>query len=402
MAKAVYVNVNPDVIKHYVEDSKIEIKELKKTRPFKNLEEWMNGKKKPTFNQIQKLAKKLRIPYTYLLVSEPIEEEIPLLNYRTMDSEYMEKPSRDLIDTIKNVERKHEFSVEYKMESGFEPLSYVGEISLNQSIKEITDYTRELLNIPVYWQKEARRNRSLQEGSMEFNYFREKIQSIGTYVFVRGYVGRNTHRSLNPDEFRAFVFVNDFAPTIFINTQDSKNGQLFSLIHEFVHVLLGEPELFNQTDNRIHQQTRSQEVEKICNAVTAEILVPTQTFKERWKTTKSTTLYSKAQQLSDYFRVSKTVIVRKALDNEFIEKNDYYAIARKNQEEFRKWKEEQKKKDSRPGYYSVMNHYMDANFYQEVHSTYYEGNLDYTETMNILGIKNRKGFKELEKRIIGG
>ncbi|WP_206743056.1 ImmA/IrrE family metallo-endopeptidase, partial [Pseudoalteromonas undina] len=53
-------------------------------------------------------------------------------------------------------------------------------------------------------------------------------------------VGNNTHRSLDRDEFRGFAIADDHAPVIFINATDTPQAQIFTLLHEFVHLLINE------------------------------------------------------------------------------------------------------------------------------------------------------------------
>ena len=60
------------------------------------------------------------------------------------------------------------------------------------------------------------------------------------------------------------------APIIFINQLDSKAGQLFTLIHEFIHVLYGDSDLFESEEL---SKTKIKK-EAIINSVTAEILAP--------------------------------------------------------------------------------------------------------------------------------
>ena len=62
---------------------------------------------------------------------------------------------------------------------------------------------------------------------------------MGFFVFTGGKIGANTHRPLDVKEFRAFTLIDTHAPLIFINTTDTANGRLFSLLHETVHVWLG-------------------------------------------------------------------------------------------------------------------------------------------------------------------
>jgi len=68
---------------------------------------------------------------------------------------------------------------------------------------------------------------------------------------MNGVVRQNTHKKLNIKEFRAFTLIDDYAPLIFINSNDSQNGKLFSLLHEAVHIWLGISNFYND-DNSIH------------------------------------------------------------------------------------------------------------------------------------------------------
>lgn len=85
----------------------------------------------------------------------------------------------------------------------------------------------------------------------------------------------NTHRPLSVKEFRGFVLLDHKAPIIFINQKDTKNGQLFTLVHELVHIFVGTEEIFNIVEAGDYQFDRT---EAFINKVTAEILVPQEIF----------------------------------------------------------------------------------------------------------------------------
>lgn len=93
-----------------------------------HVEAWINGTKSPTFRQIEKFSKKTNIPLGYFFLDTPPDEPVDLLEYRTVDSLQLSNPSRDLIDTIYEMENVQEWMKAYRQDSGFDPLPFVGSI----------------------------------------------------------------------------------------------------------------------------------------------------------------------------------------------------------------------------------------------------------------------------------
>ncbi|MFA5467560.1 MAG: ImmA/IrrE family metallo-endopeptidase [Sphaerochaetaceae bacterium] len=235
--------------------------------PLNSLKEWKDGVKSPTFNEIQKMSQKTHIPLGYFFLTKPPEEKIELLKYRTIASEEFEKPSRELVDTITNMEQIVEWTSTHLQTENSEPNPIVGELKGQTDSQTIANFIRVTLGLSLNW---------FEQTETPFNYLRKKISATGVIVMMNGVVRNNTHRTLDINEFRAFTIIDQFSPLIFINATDSAGGRLFSLLHEFAHICLGTNNLFNDR----HATTR---VETICNAVTAEILVPTALFDAKWE-----------------------------------------------------------------------------------------------------------------------
>lgn len=88
----------------------------------------------------------------------------------------------------------------------------------------------------------------------------------------KGGAGLGTNRPLEVNELRAFVLLDDYAPLIFINQKDSYTARIFSLIHEFIHILHGTDELLSGNDCRIVE-------ERHINKVVAAFLKPPSEFR---------------------------------------------------------------------------------------------------------------------------
>ena len=91
-----------------------------------NITKWLDGTKKPTFNQIEDFSKKANIPLGYFFLQTPPVEQINLLEYRTVDSIQLANPSRNLVDTIHEMENIQDWMKTYRQDLGFDKLSIVG------------------------------------------------------------------------------------------------------------------------------------------------------------------------------------------------------------------------------------------------------------------------------------
>jgi Zn-dependent peptidase ImmA (M78 family) len=78
---------------------------------------------------------------------------------------------------------------------------------------------------------------------------------------------------VSEEEMRAFSLYFDEMPVIMLNGADAPRGRLFSLLHEYVHLLLHTEGLCDvSTDLRATSENR--QFEARCNAIAADILMP--------------------------------------------------------------------------------------------------------------------------------
>jgi Zn-dependent peptidase ImmA (M78 family) len=349
---------------------------------------WMAGKKAPTFNQLEQFSKATNIPFGYFFLSTPPIEKIKLLEYRTVDSLEIGQPSRNLIDTINEMEAIQEWMRDYVKGADLNELNYVGALKGNEDISSIASTIRESLRLSREWFLVA------SNAWDSFKLLRERLEDIGTIVMMNGIVGSNTHRSLDINEFRAFTIIDKYVPLIFINANDSSNGRLFSLAHEMTHIWLGVNSFYNDYQHPINGISS---LEVLCNAVAAEILVPIEIFNTSWREDKTDDLEEKISNISGYFRCGTTVIARRALDQGLIDKATYTKLAESTIAKYRVKRSEQ---GSGGNYYNTLRTRLDNRLVLALSNSVYEGKTTFTEAYRLTNT-SRKTFSALVEMVAG-
>ena len=276
---------------------------------FPKLQEWIEGSRFPTFNQLITFAKAANIPFGYFFLEKLPVVEYPIPHYRTSNTQAF-IPSRNLTDTLTLVQERQEWARDLLLDLGAEPLKFAGKSNVHDSVKETAALISELLGLSGLWAN------NLTRWSDSFSVLIKQTEKAGIFVIVNGVVNNNTHRSLDTTEFRGFVLYDPVAPFVFINGKDSISGKIFTLIHEIAHVLIGETASFDLNQLR----AADNKIEQFCNKVAAEFLVPEESISSLAESQEKINFNA----LAKVFKVSKIVIARRLLDLNILDHEAYF------------------------------------------------------------------------------
>lgn len=264
---------------------------------------WEVGEIRPSFKQAENLAAATHIPFGYLFLPEPPPEKLPIPDMRTTLDNPRDGFSADFFDLLQDVIFKRDWFRDYLIEQGARPLPFVGKFTRKTPVETVAADIRHVLHLTFDGVGSHRWEEHLDS-------LFGKCEEVGIWVMKTGYVGSNTRRTLSVHEFRGFAIADDIAPLVFVNGRDARPAQAFTLAHELAHIWLGQSGISDPYLNRRIEEDTG--IERICNAIAAEVLVPRLQFLAQWDEGEG--LNANAYALSLHFKVSKVVIARRALD----------------------------------------------------------------------------------------
>ena len=262
--------------------------------------------------QARKLAQRTYTPEGYLFLDEPPEDHLPIADFRTVGDRPLRRPSPNLLDTVYTMQSRRAWMREELLSEEADPLEFVGAFDDSADVEEAADGIRDVLGLENDW---ASRNPSW---SAALRQLRNRIEESGVLVFINGIVDNNTHRKLDPEEFRGFALVDEYAPLIFINNADFTSAQMFTLAHELAHIFVGH----EGVSNFEALLPSDHDAERFCNSIAAEFLVPHADLEKLWKAV--ATNEDPYQQIARKFKVSVIVAARRALDLNLIDRVTYF------------------------------------------------------------------------------
>jgi Zn-dependent peptidase ImmA (M78 family) len=374
--------VTGDVLKWAVQRSGIGTERVHHLFP--DWDAWIAGKKQPTLKQIEAVSRVTHTPVGFFYLSEPVTVTAPIPDFRRMATQERRELSPDLIDVIHSCQLRQSWYREDLASEGVAPLSFVGSVTTNDDVLETAAKIRTALSLS---DNESSRVRTFTD---MLRLLRQRIEDNGVLVFISGIVGSDTHRTLDPAEFRGFALTDEYAPVVFVNGADTKAAQIFTLIHEYTHVWLGSSALSD-----VGPLPGDNTTEAWCNRVAAEVLVP---IGQLWiQRQPEVSLQDEITHLARVFKVSTLVVLRRLFDAGVLDHSVYYNAYDRELE--RLLHIEPRRTDSGGDFYNSTLVRTGNRFARAVLSSAWEGRTSFTEAMRMLGIRNMSTLRSLSSRL---
>ncbi|OXU15036.1 XRE family transcriptional regulator [Sedimentisphaera salicampi] len=385
--KRVEANITPEVIKWARKTAGYSLEEAahKIGRSEDEITAWETGEKKPTIPQARNAAKVYKRSLAVFFLPFPPKDFSTLRDFRKLPADFPRDFSPNLRFLIRQTQNKQSWLREYLIEEGYQPLSFIGSASTSTSPEKLA----------VKIEKELRLNREeilkCNNSQDALNLWIAQVEKAGIYVFQSGNM---QHEKIDIEEARGFALADKYAPFIFLNAQDAKVAQIFTLAHELAHLWIDQSGISN-----LLPQGRTlpgmNKIEVFCNSVSGKLILPEEHFYQIWTSLdNSLSIKERIENTSTNFKVSKEVVARRLFDLGYLDQKLYSDLAKQFSQEWFEYKEQYEKKKStttggpHPYLLKVINN--GRNFSRTVLAAYQGGNLSGKDTSRILGIKLNK------------
>ncbi len=345
-----------------------------------NIERWESGDASPTYIQLERLAYELyKRPLAIFFFPEPPDEPLPQQAFRTLPEAEADSLWPD---------------TRYAIREGQSMQLSLHEINSGRNPSErliFRDIRAHLTDNPIFLARQVREylgfTLQMQIASSNekegLERWRNAIQDVGVFVFKR---------SFRQKEVSGFCLLDHEFPIIYINNSTPASRQIFTLLHELAHILLGISDLTTEIfENDQIADDEARTVEKFCNQFAASLLIPNHDFdQDLLKLAEENQHFTSDESISALakkYKVSREVIVRKLLNKGLVSGEFYSDKAKQYAEEYQQFREMRREKGGGGDYYATKAAYLGSHFITLVFSAYYQGRVDLNQAAEYLNVK---------------
>lgn len=268
---------------------------------------WENGDALPKLTALRKLANIYKRPMAVFFLSKPPAEPPPPKNFRLLAAGDERALSPQTLLAVRTARRLHSLAREIS-----DGLGYTLDVDLphvDLSADPVQLAADERARLGATFEEQLR----LKDAYKALWYWRDLIEDVGCFVFQLPFPR---------EDARAFSEFHDDGPLIVLSTKDEAVGRVFSLLHEYAHLLLRAGGIC-PSFRLDYLSSVEGRIEQFCNAFAANFLVPAAQLESAAEDYPEPTEERSLVSLTYKFSVGKHVILRRFLDLGWVDQSYY-------------------------------------------------------------------------------
>lgn len=390
MAEKAYITAK--VFKWARESAKMteEIAASKVAVSIDKLKDWEKGEDYPTIRQAQTLAKAYRRPFALFFLPDVPTDFQPLQDFRKTGSKELSTSS---IFIIREIQQKQAWISEVNEDNNENRVPFIGRFTIKDNPVLVAKDILTTLNInPLNYKS----NNPIIE-------WIDKAESNGIFISRTSFI--HSRLKLDSNEIQGFAIADNFAPFIFINSDDWNAPQLFTLVHELSHLWIAETGISNDIGPSIKNAGDYNPIELFCNEVAANALMPKEFIDslDNKSFDNAKEVFKNAKMIG----VSSFALLVRALNLNIISISAYKQLKQLadieyneflKREEAKKIKQKEKEKSGGPNYFLLQLNRNSRLFTQTVLDAFRGGVIEPSMASNLLNVQVNK-FPKLEAQM---
>lgn len=341
-----------------------------------------SGEDEPSRPMLVKMSQQYRRPLLVFYMSEPPLKGDRGQDFRTLPGEHSIAQDAWLDALIRDV-RARQSMVRAVLEDEDEAhrLAFIGSAKITDGVASLVASMQKVLGVDSS-QLQFRRLRSPE--TTKFELLRKKAEAAGVFVLLIGNLGSH-HTTIDLEMFRGFALADEVAPFVIINDQDAKTAWSFTLLHELVHLWLGQ--------TGVSGARAETALEKFCNDVAGEFLLPTNEL-ANLRVDDATNFEEARTQISDFANdrdLSNSMVAYKLYRVGAINLDTWQRLSEFYRNQWRqsraKNRETRRDQNGGPDYYVVRRHRIGSALIDLVRRTMADGSLTTSKAGKVLGVK---------------
>lgn len=296
--------ITPSLLKWARESAGLEIDQIAPKINFTNtrLEQIESGKDTLSIAQLRGISKYYKRPIaSYFLIEPPKTSPLPK-DFRTLPGDMKIPLSPKSLILIRKAMQMQRDASEFATDLGIYPSS-LSKISTSSNPEKESAILRN--TVSIYEQLKWRDN------SEAFMYWRTFIEDQNILVF---------QLPLSKEEVRGFTIYGEGLPAIVISSKDTVNAKIFTLFHEYAHILIAREGMC--LPDYTHEG-RMETGEKFCNSFSGAFLVPGPALLSIYRNRLN---LDELKDFSRKFKVSRYVILKRLHELKKISYEQYQAL----------------------------------------------------------------------------
>lgn len=380
--------VNPEILSWARETAGLSVEDASRKLGFvdtrrrtsaERLLAYESGQEMPSRSVLNRMAKHYRRSLLTLYLSKPPRKDDTGVDFRTLPAEHSAADNAILDALIRDVLASQSLvRAALEDEDEAEPIPFINSRRISEGPQAVLETLHSLLKVrreDFYKQPDAR---------VAFNLLRESAENAGVFVLLKGNLS-SFHTNISTEIFRGFTIADDVAPFVIINDNDARSAWSFTLLHELVHLILGQTGVGNTAFRNPN--------ERFCDDVAGEFLLPGDEI-ARLYLNRVSNISEIADRISEFAgkrNLSRAMVAYKGYRAGVLGQAVYQELANKFRRQWRDNREtnrrQQRQTDGGPDYYAVRRHRIGNKLVSLVARMTDAGALSTTKAAKVLDIK---------------